>query len=310
MAEDEREAEGLFGDPNLAEATTGYMRYGGEEESSQDLEKSDKDEDPNKDIKDDEEGDEKDSKDDDEEEPEDDEEEGEEDSSKWSPELQKEYKKLQRVFTEKFKDIGAIRLKANLVDAIEKNPAQAIPELARRYGIDLGPRPSSEKKKPKEFKIANLEVHKDEDFPSYMQRTMQTNFEALAEYMKENISAAAPAEKKSFRTENSQDSERRVRESLTYLDGKYADWGMYEEKMISLLGQHPSYMDDLDSLYRTAKALSGGSRNLAANKKNKKRKKKTSSGKRPSGTVVADSKGKLMSFNEAWSRAKRDTSKK
>lgn len=285
-----------FDEGNSLDGTSGYMRFGGEEDSPQPTEEPEKEIPQKEDEEEAEEPEEEEeSEEEEEEEPEESKIPGEE---KWSPELRAEYKEMQRDFSQKYKDVGSLRIKANLIDAIERNPEATLRDLAQRFGVNL----TAEQSSDGEFKFENIEALKDESLPDYIQRVLQANLKGLGESLKPK----APPPQRQTQVPN---NDQFVADSLRYLDGKYADWGMYEEKMIELITKHPSYMNDLDGLYDIAKAASGNPK-VAAAKKNRGRKGgKTRTGSKSSKVVVTSSRGKVMSFNEAWDKAKRDARK-
>ena len=228
------------------------------------------------------------------------EEEEEEDflKKKVSPELEKERKNLLKSYTSKMKEVGGLRLKANLVDAIDANPEAVLRELALRYKVNLG-----EAREVQRGEEEDLSPRKDEEMPAYIARlvkgAVKTAVSGVQEEGKRRVSEIEGRQAL---------SEAKINATLKYLDDTYDDWGLYEKKMIALVTKHPSLATDPDELYQLAR---GTGKNLRVIAKAKKEKavRKVKSGSRPTGTVVTSQKGKIRSFDEAWNQAKRDLGK-
>lgn len=286
-----------FGDDATLESTTGYKRYGAEEDSTPKKEEPAKEE-----VKDLEEE----PKDEEEEEEPGDEEESEEEEEdhglpKVSKELEPERKQLIKALSDKHKQIGAIRVKAALVDAIDKNPEETLRMLADRYQIDLGQKAEAKAKETAGIPdLSKIQPGEDELLPSYIQRLLGEAFKGLPEMIKQGVTGAMP--KAASPQQGHQDS---VTAALKHLDENYSDWGLYEEKMIDMLFKDPRLSSDPDKLYKDAKAASVGVRKVAKAKKTAKKVTTVKSGARSSKQVkVATPKGKIMSFNEAWELSK------
>ena len=243
-----------------------------------------------------------------EEDPEGDEEGADHGLPKVSAELEEERKQLIAAATEKFKGVAALRLKASLVDAIQQNPEATIRDLAQRYGVQLGGAPAQQQQEDTyEFKAVDIEPKQDESISDFMKRLMGGYMSQLPGMMKaQTPSAKGPAKGPAAQAEGGL-SEAEIAGSLRYLDSKYKDWPLYEETMVALLTKHPTYVNDLDSLYKTANATSVNTTDRINAKKNKQ--KKPSTGVRPKKRVtVRTGKGRKMSFNQAWNAADRELS--
>jgi len=230
------------------------------------------------------------------------EEEEEEDflKKKVSPELEKERKNLLKSYTSKMKEVGGLRLKANLVDAIDANPEAVLRELALRYKVNLG-----EAREVQRGEEEDLSPRKDEEMPAYIARlvkgAVKTAVSGVQEEGKRRVSEIEGRQAL---------SEAKINATLKYLDDTYDDWGLYEKKMIALVTKHPSLATDPDELYQLARGTGKNLRVIAKAKKEKEKAvRKVKSGSRPTGTVVTSQKGKIRSFDEAWNQAKRDLGK-
>jgi hypothetical protein len=103
--------------------------------------------------------------------------------------------------------------------------------------------------------------------------------------------------------------EAQIAETMGYLDKTYPDWGMYEDEMTRLVIKHPSLRNDPDLLYKMGKGEAMGTLRAAAKRRvklSKKASKTVKTGERPTKPAVTTSKGKKLTFLEAWDRAKRD----
>ncbi len=308
MTEDRK--EGNFEDDGTEGANVGFMRYGEAEENSSKAKEEPEDEldqgeEDEEDLEEEEESEE--------EEEESGDEEDEEDESvlpKVSKELQAERDALLRAFTKKTQGISNIRLQAKLVEAIDRDPERVLKDLARRYNVVLGEEAPKEKKKfvPKE--VEKLTPKEGEELPSFIQRAIAANFEGVSDMIKDAVEGAMGSQKPSDEVPNevSGMDETAVQGVLADLNANHPDWGLYEEKMVDIVTTHPSYMNDIEGLYAAAKAQSVNVRDKVKAKKGKK-KKVERSGQRGSAVKVTSSKGKKMTFDEGWARAKRDLRK-
>lgn len=227
---------------------------------------------------------------------------------KVSPELEAERKALHRAYSNKMKGMADLRLKANLVDQIISNPEQAIHQLAEHYGVKLADegQTATEEEPTLDF---DFDPKEDEKLPDYIKRVFQGGFQALAKQQgklqsqKREPVARTPQQRPAITEED-------VRRTMDTLENKYDDWGLYEEAMVKLVQQHPTLGKDPDRLYRMAKEDTVALASKATTKKNKQGKKKTTSSgarrKAKGKLTISTSKGKKMSFDEAWDRAKQD----
>ncbi|MHC1625553.1 MAG: hypothetical protein ACXQS2_06090 [Methermicoccaceae archaeon] len=296
MSEEEREEAWSDGSEG---STVGYRLPGNEEESPK------FDEEPDKEASEEEdEGGEEVSEEDEDDELGDEEEEDEEALPKVSKELEKERKQLLKTYTQKMQELSRVRLKANLVDAIERDPERTLRYLADRFGVSLGEEKKKEEEEIKFPDLGQVQPKKDEDFATYLQRLMATGFSSIPDIVRQAV-------KKELKPMTSGHSETRAAEeriygTINYLNSKYKDWGMYEDVMADLVMKHPTLADDPDELYKMAKMLGGAKRDRSRATKESAKSKKGKM-KRGSGKVkVSGPKGKLYSFDEAWERAKHD----
>lgn len=218
---------------------------------------------------------------------------------KGSPELEEERKDLLRMVSDKMKGVGALKIKAQLVDQIHQNPEETLRYLAEKYGVDLGG--SAPESPPMSFEVQDVAPKKDEELHSYVGRLVQANLKPVMEAMtKAAKPTPAPAPKKAPGVMG----EAALEAALKHLNETYSDWGLYEDRMTELVTKHRSLMNDPDELYRLAKATSTNVSDKAKAKKTVKAKEKM---ERPSKKVsVTTPKGKVMSFGECWDRAKAD----
>lgn len=313
----EEKDEGLVLEDGTEGSTTGFRTFGGgkaAEAESPRLQKAGtvakEEEEPEEDFSEEEEPEEE------EWEEEEEEEEGLFDEEKIPEELKGMAKQLQRTFTERMKGIGAMRLKANLVDAIERDPEGTILALADRYGIDFGGGNAPEEDEGGDFefeapKVADLSPKKDEQMPDYIQRVIAESLKSAIPQLVKGMQKGMPKAP----TATNRDSEAFIRSeidaTLRHLDETYPDWGIYEDRMAELVTKHPTLRNDPDELYRLAKSSRGASREQAKATRTRAKAKtakkgKVRSGERGGKPVVTTQKGKKLSFNEAWDRAKRD----
>ena len=254
---------------------------------------------------------------------------GEEKLPAW---LKKKSEDLDRDYTRKTKEIAGIRLKSQLVDQIEQNPEQTLKWLAQRFNVPLFEKPAEEAKglDLKPIDLTGIQPQQGEDMLPFLNRLVNEGFgkygAALPDLVTKAVTQAlskqkGPAVGAYEPLPEGGSGEEALNKKLEYLDKKYPDWGVYEKEMMGLLGADHSYYTDgesgLDRLYRVGKAAyiaaGEGSRIKAkkiAKKSKKLGKKKISSGARGPGKVITSPKGKLMTMDEAWERAKRNAGKK
>jgi len=224
-----------------------------------------------------------------------------------SPELEEERKNLQKVFTEKMQEVGGLRLKANLVDAIDRDPEATLAYLAEQYGIDLGGKtePAPEGKK---LTFDDLPAKEDEDMASYLQRLVP---HVVVPAVKEAVQGVFEEQGKATAAQRgaSTINQAGVKAVLEHLNTTYSDWATYEKEMIGLIMKHPTLARDPDELYKLAKGASVNPTDMARAKKTKKVVKKVASTSRPTKSMVVGTKGKKLTFDQAWELAKQTAAK-
>lgn len=276
---------------DMVGANMGYRSFSADEEKSESTT-----EEPEEEVEGDEEV-----SDDDAEESDDDVDEDEDKSDdfelpKVSGELEEERKNLQRVFNDRMQEVSGLRMKAELADAIAKNPEAVIKNLAAQYNINMSPKEVKESKK--ELDLEGLVPGEKESLPVFIARVMEKVLDTR-ESNKPN--EAQKQVGPSVREE--------VEKTLTHIRDKFSDWGIYEKRMTELVMKHPSLYRDPDELYRLAKGTYNNPKDKAKAKKVKGKAKKVSSGERGRAPVITTPKGKKVPFNVAWDRAMREANK-
>jgi len=284
-------------------ATTGFRTFG--EEFSKEEEPSPSEGEPEDEgTKDDEGAEEEPGEEEDEGEPGDEEPEEEHGLPKVSKELEEERNNLLRMVSDKMKGVGALKIKAQLVDAIHENPEETIKMLADRYGIDFGKGEEEPSEISFDFTSQDVAPQKDEELHSYVGRLVQANLLPVVDSIKKLVKGGTPKPAAKGKVPGAA-GEETMAIALKHLDDNYTDWGLYEDRMVALVTKHPSLMNDPDELYKMAKATSANIRDVS--KQKRVAKKKAKSGERSSKVVkIRTGKGKKMGFNEAWERAKTD----
>jgi len=281
-------------------ATTGYYRHG--QADTPEEESLTPEEEPGTKEATDEGGEEESELEEEEEEPGD--EETEEDEfglPKVSEALEAERKELLKMVSNKMKGVGALKIKAQLVDAIHTNPGEVIPMLAQRYGIQLAGGEAESEDEEIKFEQVDLAPQKDEELHSYVGRLIQANLQPVLKALSTKKAPKA-APKAAPRAAGTMMEESDLETAINHLNEKYTDWGIYEDRMVELIKTHRSLLRDPDELYRIAKATSV---NLSDLKKAKKTAKGKKSVKRSTKVVkISTAKGKKLSVGEAWELAK------
>lgn len=310
MADEAKETEIDFGGEEGA--TTGYRRFGEDYESEEEPTGSEGE--PEEETTDE----------DSEEEPKDEdsegepgEEEGEEEIEvdfklpEVSKELEGERKQMQKLVSDRLKSVGGLRIKAQLVDAIDQNPEQMIPYLAERYGIDLGqPTSSDEGGGEIKYETVNIEPKENENLHEYLNRVNEANFnqifKAIGKLVQQPKAAPKRAPKRAAQG-GAVGGETALQTAIDHLDKTYPDWGIYEDRMVELVMKHRSLLNDPDELYKLAKGSSANISDASKAKRVAKKKGKGKTSERPGKVVkIRSAKGKIMSVAEAWDRAKQD----
>ncbi len=223
---------------------------------------------------------------------------------KGSKELEQERKGMQRLVTGKLKEVANVRLKANLVDAIEKDPKATLEALAERFGVDLGKGKAAAKEEKFELPTVDIVPEKDESMPAYMQRLMKATFASVPEMIKTAIGEAT--ESKTTGKIGLDLESKEIDNALHFLDKHHPDWGIYEKRMVELIAKYPNMKRDPTELYKIAKATSV---NISDKSKTSKKKATRTGARSKSSVKVTSRKGKIMDFTEAWNTAKADLRK-
>lgn len=302
--EQETKDEGLFPHEDSVMGTTGYRTFGkGVEDTPTSLEKETEEEEP--------EGEE--------EEEEASEEEGEEEEEDLEDEEEDEEDDVQKLkddLREAKKEAGTLRMQANLMQQIHSDPATFLPLLAEQYGFEVVQQ-GQQRQEPTgdaDIDVPLIEPKKDESMAEYMKRVQQATLQSMQKMMQQTLKGERSQQQKQQRVASGQQqvTEGKIKAALQYLDDTYDDWLNYEKTMQELLQKHPSYANDLDGLYETAKAMHGskGARAASKVKRNARQADRTKvrttrKGGKP---VKTKPKGK-MNFTQAWDRALADARK-
>lgn len=265
--------------------------------------------------------DDEDLKDEEEEDLDDDDEEESDDEEEEPGELEAQRKSLERDYTTKYRELSKKRGMIQMMEKIQKNPEEMIPWLAEQFGVDLPTGVSEEGEKGEgglKFEVpdvSDIQPGNDELMPAYINRVLAKSMKGIMEQIPKAVAAGMKkgqpkAGKKNVTLPGMEMDEDPVAKALKALDKKHEDWPLYEDDMIEVLKKKPELIEDPTKLYEEGKKRSGlfgrGTKRKAAKAKKTQR---MSSGMRGSGKRKTQKKGKIMSFDDAWERAKVDASK-
>lgn len=226
-------------------------------------------------------------------------------------ELEEERKQLHRVYMGRLKELAGVRSKAALIDQINQDPERVLPELARRFGVQLGEQGGQEDKStgaPKFEPKVNQQPGPDESMAAYIQRLISESISGLPEFIQQSITHAtrglqapqqAGAQRPSGPITVSQD------QVIQYLDANHSDWPMYEKEMVELVTKYPGYAANPADLYKQAKANHEAGKTASAKVAKKQQGKKGVARAKPRKATSARPKGRTT-FDEAWDAAKKD----
>jgi RecG-like helicase len=140
------------------------------------------------------------------------------------PELMSAYKQMQRDYTKGKQSIKAHQQKIEAYDRFTSSPVETMQQIASQYGYRMVQ--------------AAQEKQGEEDW------NPQTWDDVMARAKKEVMKDLQPV--------YSELRELKKRNVETYLDTEHPDWRTYEDGMMDKLKNHPSLVNDPDSLYRLA----------------------------------------------------------
>jgi hypothetical protein len=221
-------------------------------------------------------------------------------------ELEALKKRLLGSYTKKMMGLTALRLKAEVAEALEKDPEGTILALAQQYGVKL-----SAKEIEEEVDFSKLDIpdpQKEETMSAYLKRALLPLFKQLGQQVTSSVKGAVEKKGKGevFAAEKVKNEER-VHKVLGYLNEHHADWGLYEESMLKMLKAHPTLRDDPEMLYSMGRAdYLKGVKSTKKGVTGKTTKLKT--GERSTKVVPTSVKGRKLTFNEVWERARKDAS--
>jgi len=137
------------------------------------------------------------------------------------PELEAAYKQMQGSYTKRMQEFSKHRPKIDAYDNFERNPVGTMQQLAAQYGYQLVQR--------------GQDQTPDQNFQSWDDVKKHFFDEFKKEHLNPVVNEVKTLKKQSIES---------------HLDSKFSDWRTYEPEMMEKLREHPSLVNDPDTLYR------------------------------------------------------------
>ena len=142
-------------------------------------------------------------------------------SIRGKPELEAQYKEMQRAFGEKNETVKAGADKIRQFDQFMANPVETMRQLATQYGYQMVQGQPAEDGQPKTFENwDDVMAHAE----SRVMEKLQPMFGEMQNMKQQNVEQA--------------------------LDNSHPDWRTYEDAMMATLRDHPTLVGNPDMLYR------------------------------------------------------------
>lgn len=152
------------------------------------------------------------------------------DPSNLPKELLPAFKRMQASFTKAMQKVASQREKIALFDKLMEDPEAAVGALAEKVGLRVSKKGAISE--PHET-AGEPEVT---DTESWVRKIIREELTPVVEQLRQ------------------EQAEIKAKSAIAYLNETYPDWYLYEDTMAELVRRHPSLRDDLDNLYRLAKA--------------------------------------------------------
>jgi hypothetical protein len=138
-----------------------------------------------------------------------------------NPQLMAAYKQMQGSYTKRMQEYAKHRPKVEAYDRFERDPVGTMRQLAAQYGLQVVER-GQEQSQEQEFKSwDDVQQHFFKEFEK--------------KYLNPVVNEVKSLKKQSIES---------------HLDSKFSDWRTYEPEMMEKLREHPSLVNDPDTLYR------------------------------------------------------------
>jgi len=135
-------------------------------------------------------------------------------------EMQGLYKEMQGAFTKKMQDFSSRKDDLELMDQFRANPQAVLQQVATQYGLTLN---QGQGEEPGEFE------------PQTWDDVTKTVTEQVISQLQPLLGKVQELQKGNIEQ---------------HLDQNHPDWRVYEDKMMSLVNQHPTLADNPDLLYK------------------------------------------------------------